>query len=87
MRNLLEVKENDTVGIAVVKKATSAYLTGVLGAGVGLAALYVVVKVVEQNEEEVETEEVEEDKDIVLCDSDGWEIILEEIEEVEDLED
>lgn len=64
MRNLLEVTENDTVGIAVVKKATSAYLTGVLGAGVGLAALYVMVKVVEQNEEEEELEFVEEVKDL-----------------------
>lgn len=65
--NPLALKENDTLGTAVLKGLTEGYLKGMLASGLGLCALAVVNKAVSKKvkNSKSEEEEIVEDEELV----------------------
>lgn len=64
MTNLFEVKEQDSIGTAVIKGATSGFLKGFAASSIGLVTFVVGIKALEyyvdNSQEEEEEEEIEE---------------------------
>lgn len=66
--NPLALKEEDTIGMAVLKGATEGYLKGMVVSGLGLCVLAVIGKAVSkkaENSKKKEDEEIIEDEELV----------------------